>query len=227
MELSVDTSTRYASVGLSQDGVARVSYSWNSKQNHTVELLPAIEYVLEASGTDRGELSCIFVATGPGGFSALRVGLSVAKGLALSLQLPLLGLSTLEIEAYPYRGMGLPVRPLLDIGRGEVATALYGDDGGDWRRLDEMRIVSPQTLGSLVRRRTILCGEGTPPWASTIREALGKRALLPDQSLPTRASATLASIGYPRFLRGETDDAASLEPTYLRRPSITAPRPRR
>ena len=57
------------------------------------------------------------MALGPGGFSALRVGISVAKGLALPLDIPLVGVGTLEMEAYPYAGAGIPVCPLLEAGR--------------------------------------------------------------------------------------------------------------
>ena len=225
MELSIDTSTRYAGVGLSQQGSALAEYSWVSRQNHTVELLPAVEHLLRTTGTPREDLECIFVAIGPGGFSALRVGLSTAKGLGISLGVPLLALNTLEIEANPFKGLGLPICPLLDMGRGEVAAALFGNDEGCWSRLREERLVAPQDLCAEVQEPTLFCGEGASAWSSTLRENLGERALLAEQAPPTRRPATLARMGYQRFQRGERDDTSSLEPLYLRRPSITAPRP--
>ena len=61
------------------------------------------------------------MAIGPGGFSALRVGLSTAKGLCTGLNIPLVALNTLDVEAEPHRDQDLPVCALLDVGRGEAA----------------------------------------------------------------------------------------------------------
>jgi tRNA threonylcarbamoyladenosine biosynthesis protein TsaB len=224
MELSLDTSTRYASVCLSQEGKVMAEYSWFSQQNHSVELLPAVEHLLKTTGTALQDMDCIFVATGPGGFSALRVGLSTAKGLGLALGIPLVALNTLDIEAYPFRGLGLPVCSLLDMGRGEVAIALYAGEEGRWRKLGEEQIVTPQELCSQIREATLFCGEGASSWVSVLKEGLGGKAVVAEQVPPTRRPGTLAQMGYRRFQQGERDDIHSLEPLYLRRPSITAPR---
>ncbi|MFH1559831.1 MAG: tRNA (adenosine(37)-N6)-threonylcarbamoyltransferase complex dimerization subunit type 1 TsaB [Chloroflexota bacterium] len=224
MELSIDTSTRYAGVGLSREGKAQAEYSWFSQQNHSVELLPAVEHLLKTTGTALQDLVCVFVATGPGGFSALRVGLSTAKGLGMSLEIPLVALPTLDIEAYPFQGLGMPICPLLDIGRGEVAVALYAGEEGRWSRLWEEQIVTPEELCSRIKDTTLFCGEGASSWASVLKEGLGEKAVVAEQSPPTRRPGSMAQMGYQRFQRGERDDISSLEPLYLRRPSITPPR---
>ena len=224
MELSIDTSTRYASVCLSRDGEVVTEYSWFSKQNHSVELLPAVEHLLKTSGVGVQDLECIVIAIGPGGFSALRVGLSTAKGLGYSLGIPLVALNTLDIEAEPYKDQGLPVCSILDIGRGEVAAALYAVEQGRWGKLDQERIMTPEELCDRVQQPTLFCGESISIYAQTLKEHLGEKAMLADQSLPTRRPGTLARMGYRRFRQGEHDDIYSLEPFYLRRPTITAPR---
>ena len=160
MELSIDTSTRYAGVCLSQQGAVVAEYSWFSRQNHSVELLPAVERLLKAVDITTRDLTCIVIAIGPGGFSALRVGMSAAKGLGIALDIPLVALNTLDVEADPYRRLQMPVCALLDMGRGEAAAALYGQDQGVWRKLDQERIVSPEELCDGVRQPTLFCGEG-------------------------------------------------------------------
>ena len=224
MELSVDTSTRYAGTGLSRDGKLLAEYSWVSRQNHSVELLPAIDQLLKSNGATPGNLTCAFVAIGPGGFSALRVGLSTAKGLAISLGIPLVALNTLEIEVDPYRGLGMPVCAVLDAGRNEVSAAMYADDNGQWKAIWDARILSPEDLCSEVDGPTFFCGEALPLVAETLQERLGDRAVLADQTPPTRSPGTLAKMGYERFARGEVADVSTLEPFYLRKPSITEPR---
>ena len=106
MELSIDTSTRYATVGLSSEGKTLAELAWRSERNHSVELVPAIKELMGQVRAEMGELKAVFVARGPGAFSALRVGMSTAKGMAVGLQVPLSSIPTLDIEAQPYMGAG-------------------------------------------------------------------------------------------------------------------------
>ena len=224
MELSIDTSTRYAAVGLSRGGKLLAEYAWVSRQNHSVELLPAIDNLLKGVGAAPRDLTCAFVAIGPGGFSALRVGLSTAKGLAVSLGIPLVAVNTLEIEAEPYRGTEMPVCAVLDAGRSEVSAAVYADEDGRWKTVRDARVLSPEELCSDVDSTTFFCGEALPLVAEALQASLGDKAVLADQSPPTRSPATLAQMGYERFARGDLADVSTLEPFYLRKPSITEPR---
>ena len=125
MELSIDTSTRYASIAVTDKGEARWEISWFSKQNHTVELTVAIQAMLTQAGIAPNDLNAIFVATGPGGFSALRVGMSVAKGMSEGLDIPLIGVDTLRVEASALSGFEKPICPVVGMGREQVAWACY------------------------------------------------------------------------------------------------------
>ncbi|MDE2861137.1 MAG: tRNA (adenosine(37)-N6)-threonylcarbamoyltransferase complex dimerization subunit type 1 TsaB [Chloroflexota bacterium] len=224
MELAIDTSTRYAGVCLSQDGRVLVSRSWYSRQNHTVELLPAVDELLKEAGVTARDLECVFVAIGPGGFSALRVGLSTAKGLCTGLNIPLVALNTLDVEAEPYHDQDLPVYALLDMGRGEAAAALYEQRDGDWQKVTAERIAAPDDICAAVQQPVLFCGEGVATFGEALTGRLGDLAVLADQSPPTRSPATLASMGSERHRRGDHDDVRTVEPLYLRRPSISTPR---
>ena len=125
MLLAIDTSTAYAGVLLWDDGRPVYSLTWRSAYNHTSLLMPAVRQSLQQLGISARELEAVAVALGPGGFSALRVGISAAKGLALPWGTPLVGVGTLEAEAYPYAETGSPVCPLLNIGRRDMAWACY------------------------------------------------------------------------------------------------------
>ena len=85
------------------DGRPVYSLTWRSAYNHTSLLMPAVRQSLQQLGISARELEAVAVALGPGGFSALRVGISAAKGLALPWDTPLVGVGTLETEAYPLR----------------------------------------------------------------------------------------------------------------------------
>ena len=129
MLLAIDTSTRYAGIALADENRVVSIRAWYSVVNHSKELMPGVQQALKERDITPSQLDAVAVALGPGGFSALRVGLSAAKGLALIGGSPIIGVGTLDLEAFPYRDTGLEVCTLLDAGRGEVASALFAPDG--------------------------------------------------------------------------------------------------
>lgn len=221
MLLAIDTSTRYAGVALADGGRVVSCRSWHSAVNHTAELMPAVAQTLAAAALTVKDLEGIAIALGPGGFSALRVGMSVAKGLAIAAGRPLVGVGTLDLEAWPYGESGLPVCALLDAGRGEVAAATFA--AGQRRRPD--RIGPPAELLADVAELTLFCGEGLPPHAEMLRQRLGSRAVIAG-SVPAGRLYALAALGQRRLENGDVDDVATLQPYYLRMPTIGGPKRR-
>jgi len=124
MQLAIDTSTDRASIAIVQDNDVLAEFTWRCGQNHTRQLLPNLEHLLRQFELNPVEITGIIVARGPGSFNGLRVGISVAKGLAFSLGIPIIGVSSLEAEAYQHAETGLPVCPIFNAGRGEIATAI-------------------------------------------------------------------------------------------------------
>ncbi len=230
MLLAIDTSTRCAGVALiDQDGHLLRLVQWHSRHNHSVELLPAIQALLDAEDTTAQDLAGIALASGPGNFSALRVGFSVAKGFALAWDTPLIAVDTLLCEAFTFRAAGVPVAALLDAGRGEVAWTLFTDTGSGFQQSNEPRISSPDELINALPPHALLCGEGLEHHELALAEAVASAPGQVRLALPylrgLRVSA-LAHLGHARLTAGQTDDAASLQPAYLRAPTITPPRPR-
>ena len=220
MELAIDTSTDFASVALSHQGEALTELTWHSGQNHTVELTPNVACLLNQAKLSPQSIGAVFVAKGPGSFNGLRVGLSTAKGLAFALNVPLVGVSTLEIEAYPFAITRLPVRPIHNAGRGELATALY-QQNDDWQCLVAEHITTVDSLCQQIERETLFCGEIPPAVDEQLRRRLGKQALIPDPATRLRHSSHLAALGWRRLSRGDKDNPASLQALYLRQPPIT------
>ena len=217
MLLAIDTSTRFAGVALADQERVIACRAWYSRVNHTGELMPAVAQILKDHDLAPGALRGIAVALGPGGFSSLRVGLSVAKGLAAAAAVPMVGVGTLDLEARPYLRAGLPVCAMVDAGRKDVATAIFGPGGA---RTSEQRICPPEELLESISAPTLFCGEGVVPWVSLIRERLGGNALIVDSLTPASRLWSLAAMGRERFDAGETDDPVDLQPNYLRMPSI-------
>lgn len=225
MELAIDTSTNFASIALSREGETVAELTWHSEQNHTVELVPNIVHLLNQTRLGPQSLAGIFVARGPGSFNGLRVGISTAKGLAVALNIPLVGISTLEIEAYPFAITGLPVCPIHNAGREEIATALY-QQNDDWQCLVEEHITTVDALCRQTKKETLFCGEIPPPVGQKLRQRLGKQAVIPAPEARLRHASQLAALGWRRLNKGDQDNPASLQPLYLRQPPITQRRVR-
>ena len=226
MLLAIDTSTRNAAVALADEEQIVAVRAWRSRVNHSTELMPAVAQLLDSHGCRPADLDGVAVALGPGGFSALRTGLSAGKGLCLASRIPIVGVGSLELEAHPFRDSGLPVCALLEAGRGEAASALLASDGG---RMRDDRITGPSELideiEAAIPEAVLFCGEGLRAWADTIKLGLGSRAVICDTSPSTRA-CSLASIARLRFENGDTDDLDELQPEYLRMPNIGEPKRR-
>jgi len=227
MYLVIDTSTRHGAVGIWRDGTLARTLAWRSRHNHTAELMPAVDEVLKGIGAAPKELTGIVVAHGPGGFSALRVGLGAAKGLAFAVGAPLVGISTLEASAYPYRGVGLPVCSIIESGRDLMAWARFQETAAGWKRRTADRITPSEALLAARGRHTLFCGEGVTAMAERLQEAMGARAHMVSEQMPLSRLAGLAELGAARLDAGDVDDIAAVRPRYLRAPTITPPRPPR
>jgi tRNA threonylcarbamoyladenosine biosynthesis protein TsaB len=220
MELAIDTSTEFAGISLSEKGFPIIELSWHAGQNHTVELLPNIDKVLKQKQVAVQSLTAIFVALGPGSFNGLRVGLSAAKGFVLALDIPIVGISTLEVEAYPFASTGLPICPIHNAGRGEIATAKYSQKV-NWQCLESEHLTTVEALIDSIKVKTIFCGEIPGPAMENINNSLGKLAIIPDETARLRRPGFLARLAWQRLIDGQKDDPITLQPIYLRQPPIT------
>ena len=233
MLLSIDTSSRHGGVALSDlEGQVVEARLWRSTANHTAQLMPAVAELLAAQGIRATDLHGVAVALGPGPFSALRVGVSAAKGLAIAAGYPIVGVDTLALEALPHMTPDGIVSTWLDAGRNEVASGWFRGDG---ERVRGDEIASPEALleqePSLPQSALIYCGEA----AHSRRETIGDFTTERDDPMrpavvapwtPADRLWSLAKTGSQRIRLGQTDDLATLQPYYLRMPTIGVARRR-
>lgn len=220
MLLAIDTSTRYAGVALADEERVVSCRVWYSSMNHTMELMPQIAESLEAQDIDVASLEGVAVALGPGGFSALRVGMSVAKGLAMTGRTKIVGVGTLDLEAFPFLDSGLPVCALLEAGRNELASAHFAPGG---ERTKEDIICPLEEILETITEPLLICGEGVHGRTQQIKEMLGHLAVVVQPS-PAARLWSLVAIARQRLESGQADDLADLQPYYLRMPSIGGPK---
>lgn len=248
MLLAIDTATRVASVALYDgDGIMAES-TWLARENHTVELMAQVIRLLELGHATKNDLQAIGVASGPGSFTGLRVGMSVAKGLAFGSNIPLLAIPTLDAVAHAHsivssRGENnanltlsmphddavqhdLPIWAMLAAGRGRFSLARYLASRGVIQRVSGYTLVDSAGLIDLASRelagdrRALFCGEIDLSMRRLLEERLGARAVIPSAAMNLRRAGFLAELAWTRWQRGEADDTASLAPIYAS-PSVT------
>ncbi len=226
MILALDTSTDSASVALYDGEKLWAEMTWQTKGLATVQLMPVVQHAFRLAQAEPRALTGVAVALGPGSFNGLRVALSLGKGIAYAQHLPIVGVPTPEIAAYPFSSLVLPVYALIKAGRGRVISALFQIRYGRWQRVGEMRNISLDELIQETERTTVFCGEIDAEMSEQIRERLGQRALVTSPTLSARRAGYLAEIAWKRLQENPRgDDLEALQPLYLSRPRIGAPAP--
>jgi len=212
MLLALDTSTALAGVAL-YDGTLRAEATWHAGRNHSVQVMPTAVRLLEDQGLGPGDLTAVAVAIGPGSYTGVRVGLALAKGLAIARRLPLLGVCTLDVLAAPFLAAGRPVRPALDAGRRRFATALYEREGDALVRREPIAGVDLAELVTLLRPPLLVTGDLDAAARAAIAGAAGVEVASPAAAL--RRAGFLAELAWRRVAADGGSDPASVEPIYL------------
>ncbi len=220
MLLAIDTATHLASVALydGENGWIWGEETWHSSENHTVELMPRLARLLEQQKLSPASLSGLVVSLGPGSFTGLRIGLGLAKGLALACRLPIVGIPTLDVVIQPHTAQSLPIWAILQAGRGRICAGYYLRRRGLWRQQGSHTLTTLEELCGRVREPALFCGEIGAQDADLIRRRLGLTAIVASPAASLRRAAFLAELGWERLQRGDSDDPATLSPIYLHTP---------
>ena len=219
MLLAIDTATKSSSVALyAADGV-QAELAWRSQENQTVELLPQIIRLLELIHAKLSDVKAIAAASGPGSYTGLRVGMSLAKGFAYGAGIPIFGIPTLDIVAHSQSSLCIPVWAMLAAGRGRYSVAKYVPSEGKQKRVNEYALVDSDGLIVLAGQDkesspVLFCGEFDEPTAQKLARKFGVNAVIASPAMNVRRAAFMAELAWSRFQRGETDEVASLAPTY-------------
>ncbi|MDI6768602.1 MAG: tRNA (adenosine(37)-N6)-threonylcarbamoyltransferase complex dimerization subunit type 1 TsaB [Anaerolineales bacterium] len=214
MLLALDTST--AQVGLAlYDGTQLIGeLFWHSRAHHTSHLAPALAELLARAGVKIDEIKALGVALGPGSFTNLRVGLALAKGLALARHLPMIGIPTLDILAFAQPVHKLPLAAILQAGRGRLAVGWYRASENGWQAEGPAAVTTADDLAQSISTPTLVCGELTAEDRQRLARKF-KNIILASPARCVRRPGILAEIAWQKWQAGKVDPAASLAPIYL------------
>lgn len=215
--LGIETATERVSVAIGgHEGVIGL-FEITKGRRHAETLVPAIEFTCRQAGIEMEEISVVAVDVGPGLFTGMRVGLASGKAIAQALRIPMIGISSLDLLAFPCRHTDRVVVPVIDARKGEVFTAMYRQVPGGIQRIAEPRVGSVDDLVAdlMARNQDVLCvGDGARRYAEEILE--GYHCEIGGDTFPS--AAPLVQLAHAQALREEWVNAREIEPVYLREP---------
>lgn len=229
--LAIETATDTCGVALLQNGTVVAEGHLHRPRIHSERLTPLIEDLCTHAGLPPSALDAVAVSMGPGSYTGLRIGVSTAKGWALSAEADLIGVPTLAAYAAQLRSMVAPediVCPLLDARRDEVYAGAFRWESGNLQTHAETKALTVDALSDwigTVGGRLWLVGRG----AEKSRDALGSvgttlTTLPPDEVFPS--AAWVARRGRIRLHDHGPDDLGTFEPFYVKEVHATpAPSP--
>jgi len=218
LTLAFETSAKAASVALLEgEKLLGESYQ-NTGLTHSQTLLCMAQDLLKSCGYTPKQVEAVAVAAGPGSFTGVRIGVAAAKGFAWGAQLPCCGVSTLEAMA---RNLGVSdgyVLPVMDARRSQVYNALFLAENGRLTRLTKDRAISLEDLAQEIKnlpKPVFLVGDGSNLCYNTLKEAVPNLICPPEHRMHQRAVG-VGLVAADMLLAGESCDAATLTPNYLR-----------
>lgn len=187
-------------------------------RRHAETLVPAIDFVRRQARISLDEISVVAVDIGPGLFTGLRVGVATAKAMAQALRVPVLGVSSLDLLAFPVRHSPRLIVTVIDARRGEVFFAFYRQVPGGVQRLTGYQVGTPADVASellALGSECLVVGDGALRYREHFDDVA--RVEYGDVGHAYPSARALVELAHPKALREEFVQPWELAPLYLRK----------
>lgn len=218
--LGIDSSGLVATVALVADGILIAEYTIHNKKTHSQTLLPMIADMLEMAAIDSGDLDCVAVSAGPGSFTGLRIGASTAKGLAWTLGIPIVPVSSLMGLAANITEPGAVVCPIMDARRNQAYYGIYRMTGRIPEVVCEPDVAEIQKVIDTVNEigdPIIFLGDGVPVFEKQIHTQAGVAVRFAGAADRYQRGARIAALGSLLYEEKKYVQAGEFAPVYLRK----------
>ena len=215
--LAVDTAAKSCSAAVIDGDRLLAELTAVKDQTHSRHLLKIIDTVIGMAGLKVAQLDGFAVSIGPGSFTGLRIGISSIKGLAFSLNKPLVGVSSLEALAFQCNPYPYLICPVLDARKQEVYYCRYRSKNGLLVKDGIEQVAPPADALCGIREPCLFAGDGARLYRKLIQAELGELAHFVAGSQHIIRASAVAWLSLSRFKRRETDDVQVLVPQYIRK----------
>ena len=210
--LNIETATTNCSVSLSKEGETLVlKEDYNTNYSHAESLHVFIEEVVKHANIQLSQINAVAVSKGPGSYTGLRIGVSAAKGLCFSLDIPLISVDTLESLAHQALIENGVIIPLLDARRMEVYSAIYDNKHQEIRPIEAEIITESSFSDYLNTSKVYFIGDGVGKIKTTINHP---NAIFIDGKLPS--AKNMSVLAFDKYKKSDFEDVAYFEPFYLK-----------
>jgi tRNA threonylcarbamoyladenosine biosynthesis protein TsaB len=216
--LGIDTATPQVGCAIGGHEGVLASFHAARGRRHAETLVPAIQFICQQTHIELSEIGVIAVDVGPGMFTGLRVGVATAKAMASALRIPMIGVPSLDLLAFPARWTDRRIVSVVDARRGEVFYCFYRQVPGGIQRLSELQVGSPHQLCSEIQATGEEClaiGDGAIRYRDELEEL--KRVEIGETGTAYPSPASLVQLAHARAMREEFVNSWDLEPLYLRK----------
>lgn len=217
--LGIETATQQVSVAIGgHEGVLGM-FEVSCGRRHAETLIPAVEFLCAQADVQIDEFGAIAVDIGPGLFTGMRAGLAAGKAMAQALRIPMIGISSLDLLAFPLRHADRTIAAVIDARKGELFYALYKPVPGGVQRATEPVVGRAADLAAdlMARGQNVVCvGDGALRYREEI--AGGAACDFAEQFLAHPSAAPLVQLAHARALREEWVNPWEIQPLYLRAP---------
>lgn len=209
--LAIDTCTRRASIALRDEHTLHAEITWQCERQETSQVADRVRHMLGTSRVAPEAIGAIAVAIGPGSYTGVRCGLAIARGMAVALDVPLIGVSAFDIVACAQPSTKQTLLTVVEIGRSRVAACAF-DMVGARMLSGEWRIRTWQELCDDIYEPTWVCGDLQGPLIELL--STNEHVRIAPPTLNLRRAGYLAEIAWARWQKGEVDDALTLSALY-------------
>ncbi|HJM28420.1 MAG: tRNA (adenosine(37)-N6)-threonylcarbamoyltransferase complex dimerization subunit type 1 TsaB [Acidimicrobiales bacterium] len=217
--LGIESSTSQVGCAIGgHEGVLASAHSSRGKR-HAENLTPQIDFVRQQARVELDEISVVAVDIGPGLYTGLRVGVTAAISIAFGLGVPMIGVSSLDLIAYPVRHCQKLIAAVIDARRGEIFYSSYRQVPGGIQRVTDPIVSSPEDLSAELQAQgteTLMVGDGALRYADHFDNLRGVESAEPGLAYPSASS--LVQLAHAKALREDFVNPSELKPLYLRKP---------
>jgi tRNA threonylcarbamoyladenosine biosynthesis protein TsaB len=211
--LALDTATKTVGIAVHDGTQVLAECIWRTQGHHSRELAPEVAMMLRRVGVEAAALTALAVSLGPGSFNGLRIGMALAKGIALAHNLPLVGIPTHDIISSNQPKREMPLVVVIEAGRGRVAALWYKWGRAGWKVVGHPVSLTWDGLLARLDRPAYVCGEIDPEQRRAL--AGDPRAVLAPPAECVRRPGFLAEMAWERLKGARRPDAGTLAPMYL------------
>jgi tRNA threonylcarbamoyladenosine biosynthesis protein TsaB len=215
--LAIETSGRVGSVALTKDGQSIAETDFQHGLQHAARIIPAIDSLCREAGWKPGEIREIYVSAGPGSFTGLRIGITLAKTLSYATGAALVAVPSVRVLVENAPAGAQRVIAVLDAKRDQIFSAGFEREPDDWRETIPAHLGRLEEMLQRMARPVLLLGEGIP-WHVKFLKDSDETVQIADKSIWRARASVVGRLGWQLARAGAFTPALKLEPIYIRRP---------